>query len=234
MITNIYIIDDEAHAIKVIASHIRKTPGLALAGSSTDPLLALDEISRQRPDITFLDIDMPEISGITMAQLLNGLTTVVFSTSFRNYGPEAFQSGVADYLLKPVGYDLFLRCVQKIKNNLPAAPASTDISPNSFFVKGQARGKYHRISPAQVILIESEQHHCRITLPGEKITVPYSISTIMEKLPAPIFQRVHRAFIINIEKIRFIDTGAIHMENNETVPIGRNYRESFLQKINGS
>ena len=97
-----YVIDDEFHALELLIAFIAKTPGLELAGASTKPLAALPEIQNHPPDITFLDVDMPDLSGLDLAGLINRQTTVVFTTSYREFAPEAFEKEASDYLLKPI------------------------------------------------------------------------------------------------------------------------------------
>jgi two-component system LytT family response regulator len=135
MMLNAYIVDDERHAITVLAGFIARTPGIELAGSSTSPLAALGELGTlPPPDLLFLDIDMEELNGLEMVRMVDARTRIVLTTSFREYGPEAYALSVADYLLKPVSYERFLQCVQKLRQERsPQLPSASHMPP--FFVK---------------------------------------------------------------------------------------------------
>ena len=137
-----YIVDDESHSIEILKSFIEKTPGLELAGSSTDPLFALNEVMvAGPPDITFLDVDMPELSGLELAGLINEYTKVVFTTSFPEYAIDAFEIDAEDYLLKPIAYERFLKSIKKVKKNMLEKSPGNDQPDDFFLIKSEIKGK---------------------------------------------------------------------------------------------
>jgi two-component system LytT family response regulator len=218
------IIDDEQHAITLLSGFIAKTPGLSLVASFTDPLLALNAISSEPPVVTFLDIDMPGLNGLEFAGLVRGLTRIVFTTSFREFGPEAFDRDAADYLLKPVPYERFLKCIQKIKG---AAGNGNDAF---LLLKGNSKGKFHKVMPGEIIYIESELHYIHIHFRGqEPLKIHLTIPEIAARLPATDFIRIHRSFIINLKWLQAIEQNQVRMAGAPVLlPIGRDFRENFL------
>src|SRR6476620_4809192 len=120
-----YIVDDESHAVETLSAYIERVPGLSLIGSATNPLIALEEISGTvHPDITFLDVDMPQLSGIELAGLINDRTKVIFTTAFSDYAVAAFEKNASDYMLKPISFERFLTSVKKVTDNLPPRNAN--------------------------------------------------------------------------------------------------------------
>lgn len=227
-----FIIDDEAHALTVLSTFIQRTPGLILSGAETNPLVALQEIgvSLTPPDLIFADIDMPELNGLELAGILGSKSTMVFTTAFREYGPEAYALSAADYLLKPIGYDRFLSCIQKVRllkrtQLLPLAPEV------HFFVKSGNKGHLHKIIPAEVVYIEAALNYMHINSATEKISTHMNITEIQALLPTNQFVRVHKSFIVNIYRIKSFDQAIIKMDDQSAIPLGRAFRTSFLAII---
>jgi DNA-binding LytR/AlgR family response regulator len=226
-----YIIDDEFHAVEVLADYIGRTPGLQLSGSATDPVLALEEIHMQQPALVFLDLHMPGLSGMELAGILRGRARTVFTTSLRDFGPEAFELGVSYYLLKPISYEQFLKCIYKIKNENTVPAAAPAEEPFFFFVKSELKGRLVRIPAADIIYISSEQNYVHIHLAGETVKAYLTITELMEQLPDSMFGRPHRAYIVNLGCVRVVEPGQVRLANNAVVDIGPTYKEAFLQKL---
>lgn len=227
---SIFIIDDEQHAIDVLAAYIARTPGLSLSGSFTDPLQALEPMAERPPALAFLDIDMPGLNGIQFAGLTGKQTSIVFTTSFREFGPEAFEHGAIDYLLKPIAYDRFLKCIQKIKG------AGSHIPDPFLVLKGNAKGKFHKIIPEDILYIESELHYIHIYLKNQdSLTVHLTIPEIASRLGTGEFIRIHRSFIINLKWLQAVEQNQVRISGIPALlPVGRDFREPFLERLNGS
>lgn len=225
-----YIVDDESHAVDTIADYICRTPGLALVGSATDPVGALELLTVNPPQLIFLDVDMPGISGLEVAGLVAGKTCIVFITSFREFGPEAFELNAVDYLLKPISYERFLKCVQKVQQHLINTGLRKD--GNDFLlVKGDFKGKFIKIPVRDILYIQSSMHYVDIYLPGERITTYLTLARLEGRLPEDDFCRVHRSFIINLKQIKAIGKSSIRLETKELIPLGRRYRDEFFKRI---
>jgi two-component system LytT family response regulator len=232
MNTSCYIIDDELHAVEVLTDYVLKTPGLRVAGSATDPLTGLSEINSLQPGIIFLDIHMPGLSGIELARILNGSICIVFTTSLRDFGPEAFELGISYYLLKPIGYPQFVKCLQKIKTSVATGEQSVFKERFSFFVKSDTKGRLVRIIAHDIIYISSDQNYVHIHLPGETIKAYLTVTELMDNLPAELFCRPHRGYIVNLDHVRIVEAGMIRLSNNAVVDIGPTYREGFMERLN--
>jgi two-component system LytT family response regulator len=220
-----YLIDDELHAVDLLRSFINQTPGLVLAGQATRPLLALDEIRQLRPAVTFVDVDMPELSGLDLAGLINSFTKVVFTTSFREFGPEAFERDAVDYLLKPITYPRFLQCIEKLRRLAPAA------EPAYFLVKTGTKGVLQKIMTADINYISGLAAYVEIHLTVGKIVTYLSFSELLEQLPPARFSRIHKSFIVNHDYITAIDGGQVRLKGGQSLNIGRTYQAAFFEKL---
>lgn len=229
MIWTVYLIDDEAHALVVLADYISRTPGLSIVGTATNPLDGLHEISTgQPPDLVFADIDMPVISGLELADLLPASSQVVFTTSFPQYAVEAFEKAAADYLLKPFSYERFLKCIQKVRS----APTqqSSQMPEHTFYLKN-GKGNLYKIRPSRIIYLEAALNYVNIYMEEEKLTVYLTLKELEETLPDDMFLRVHKSFIINHHHIISVAPGKLQMSNQEQIPVGRLYQAALSAKL---
>jgi two-component system LytT family response regulator len=226
-----YVIDDEPHAVNILNSYIQKTPGLLLIGTALSPLIGLQEISAgQAPDLTFLDVDMPELSGLDLAAMINQQTTVIFTTSYREHAPEAFENDAADYLLKPISYERFLRSIQKVKTRLLREKAEKPY----FFVKSDMKGKMIRVSFADIRYISSIGNYVEIYLGKEKVIAYLTLSELDDLLPANQFYRIQKSVIVSSLFIQSIEQSQVRLLDQTMLPIGAQYKEAFLKEIRSS
>ena len=228
---NCYLIDDEKHAIALLTDFVGQTTGLMLSGSSTDPLAALGDLgSIAAPDIIFLDIDMPALSGLELAALAPASAMIVFTTSYREYGPEAFERNAADYLLKPISYERFLKCIQKIRYRL-ADERSLPPSADFFFIKDSIQGKMVKLYFYEVIRAEGFSNYIELHLQDRRILAYLSLNELAEQLPVRHFSRIHRSHIVNHDFIRSIEPGQVRLQDHIDLPIGRSYQVAFRDKM---
>lgn len=229
-----FIVDDEAHAIEVLARYVQKTPGLDLIGSEENPLLALEAISSGRvsPYITFVDVDMPQLSGLNLAGLISSHTHVIFTTAFPDYALQAFDKDATDYLLKPISYERFLRSIQKI----PAFTSRNTVpyeEERYFFIKTETKGKLARVDFEDITHIEALQNYVKIHMGAGTPTITYlTMKEIERDLPSSMFIRVHKSFIVNKTKVRGIEGNTITLDDKSSLPLGASYRNAFLERIN--
>jgi DNA-binding LytR/AlgR family response regulator len=230
-------IDDENLALDLIEDDILKVPFLQLVKKCRSAVEALDVLQTEQIDLLFLDIRMPDISGIQFLRSLPHKPLVIFTTAYDKYALEGFELDVIDYLLKPYSFERFLKAVNKAqeylaimeKNRVQTAAGESGFSGQFLFVKSDY--KLVKIEIAEIQYIESLKDYIKIIVGGKPILTLSSMKSIEEKLIAPDFIRVHRSFMVNIRKIRYISRGFV-MVGDKEIPIGDNYKEGFLQVIN--
>lgn len=229
-----YIIDDETHAIKSLKTYVEKTPLLHLLGYNENPLAALASFqeSSTYPDITFLDIDMPQISGLELSGMLNGHTAVVFTTAHPGFALEAFELNISDYLLKPIAYPRFLKCIQKLSEQVNAKRNSEkDPKEDFIYIQSEGKGKLIRIAINDIIVVESQKNYVAITTPVKKFLTYLTLTEIEEKLP-PVFLRISKSFIVNTSKINLVEGNKIVLNaSQERYAVGPGYRDAFTKHM---
>jgi DNA-binding LytR/AlgR family response regulator len=225
-----YVVDDEAGAIALLRDYIEKTPGLELIGSSLNPIAALDELTGPNaPDITFLDVDMRSLSGMDLAGMVNLYTTVVFTTAFPQYALEAFEKEAFDFLLKPITYERFAKCIQHAKRKRKlTAKNEYPIREDFFNIKSEIKGRMVKIKFAEVLYIEGAVNYIQIHTTGDKHMTYLTMKEIEHYLPKPLFARIHRSFIINVNYVKVIERNQIKMQNGDTLIMGDHYKKYFL------
>jgi len=228
--TTCYVIDDESHAINILLSYINQTPGLELVGSNDNPIKALEEISTLQPDIVFTDIEMPILTGTEVSKHFDKKIKVVFTTAHPGFALEAFELGSYDYLLKPIKYERFLQCVQRLKPELEKS-AITHEAPKHIYVQSGTKGQMARIKLEEILFIESLNNYIIIHLPDIKHIVYLTLKEMQHTLPEPNFSRIHKSIIINDDKIRLIEGNQVIIQDKIKLTIGNSYREYFFNKI---
>lgn len=226
-----YVVDDEPHAVETLASYIKKAPGLELAGSSNNPLEALELINNSiQPDITFLDIDMPQLSGLDLAGLISDRTAIIFTTAFPDYALGAFEKNAADYLLKPISFERFLTSVKKvsthIKTHIP------DPANDHIFIKTNIKGKVTRLNFSDIVYVESIKNYVIIFTADEKLITYLTMKELEAALPSERFFRVHKSYIVNADRIKTVNGVNILLQNNIPIPLGQIYKTALQDYIN--
>ncbi|MDN3548911.1 LytR/AlgR family response regulator transcription factor [Mucilaginibacter aquaedulcis] len=230
-----YIIDDEPHAVELLRNFVTMTPGLELAGTATDPLEALTIVSSGiPPQLIFLDVDMPELSGLDFAALVNHRSIIIFVTSYREYALEAFEQQAVDYLLKPISYERFLKCIQKIRRNINFGGSAVPGEGTFLFARGGVGNKYIKIDFNQISHITAALNYVEIHIKEQSVITYMSMTDILEKLPAADFSRIHKSHIVNHHFIASLDYGYLTTRTGNALPIGRVFRKEFHQKMKAS
>jgi len=229
-----YVIDDEFHAVETLSDLITSIPGLTLVGHATNPLVGLEYItSSSPPDLTFIDINMPELSGIELAALINPFTTVIFTTAYEKFAVEAFEKDALDYLLKPISRERFLKCITKFKKQ--QVKNNSHPEHDYFYIKGDTKGKVIRINIGEITYIEGALNYIIIHTTDGKHNITYlTMGEIQAYLPEHNFSRIHRSFIINNHKIKSITDSDVVLINNMTLTIGPVYKEPFFTRVNST
>lgn len=225
-----YIVDDEAEAIALLQEYIERTPGLELIGSSQNPLEALDVLTgKNAPDITFLDVDMRQLSGMELAGMVNLYTSVVFTTAFPEYALLAFDKEAFDFLTKPIDYERFVKCIQKAKRKIKKGSEPETADQHGFFnIKSEIKGRMVKIRFDEVMFIEGAVNYIQIHTTDEKHMTYVTMREIERHLPKTLFARIHRSFIVNIDFVKVIERAQLKLENGESLVMGDHYKQKFL------
>ncbi|MBS1533106.1 MAG: response regulator transcription factor [Bacteroidetes bacterium] len=227
-----YIVDNEDHAISLLTKHINKTPGLELVGSDTNPLEALEKITSGsiKADVCFLDIEMPQLSGLELAALIQRDTHVIFTTAHEQFALKAFDTDVIDYLLKPFEYPRFLKAIQKVQKLVADAPNTGERT--FIFIQSETKGKLIKVLFENIFFIEGAQNYLRIMLDDGGHLTYLSLKEMEDILPKTMFMRIHKSYIINLDKVSSVEGGMVHLNNEAAIQLGSTYKKDFLERIN--
>ncbi|NCI45231.1 LytR/AlgR family response regulator transcription factor [Sediminibacterium soli] len=231
------IVDDEQPAIDVLVTYVSQSPLLQLAGTFTNPLGALKMVSEDDIQLVFLDVQMPELSGMDFIHAINGKSQVILTTAYSEFALKGYDLDVVDYLVKPIRLPRFLQAVQKAAARIGDKKEAAEVipAPDHIFVKTGTRGKLQRISFAEIGYIEGMKNYVAFACGKQKILVYASMKEIEEHLPADRFMRVHKSFIIPINNITGIEGNTIHLKDVDTeILIGENYKAELMRVIGGN
>jgi len=230
MITSIAI-DDEPLALQLVTGYIEKTPGLTLAGRFDNPLDAMEFLSREAVDLIFVDIQMPDLTGLEFTRSLVKGPKVIFTTAYDKYALEGFRLEVVDYLLKPFSYEEFLKAVQKVQKLLKLERGVPDeVEANSEFLFLKSDYKIKRINFNDIQYIEGLKDYVKVyTIKSVKPVLSITTMKLLEsKLPGSKFMRVHRSYIVNLEKIDTIERSRI-VFGKTYIPVSDQYKDKFQE-----
>lgn len=238
------IVDDEPLALHVLEDYMSKIPFLQLVKSTTNPIEALTLVQQGNIDLVFLDVQMPELTGIQFLRIANGKAKVILTTAYPQYALEGYELDVIDYLLKPIAFDRFFKAVQKAQTLLqpaaqatvkPAEPVSVQQQQQDFlsdFIFVKTEHKIQKVYLNDILFIEGLKDYISIFTPAERIITLQNMKKMEDALPAKHFTRVHKSYIVSINKIDSIERSRICI-GDKIIPVGDTYREEFFKIIDG-
>nr|WP_321407555.1 LytTR family DNA-binding domain-containing protein [uncultured Carboxylicivirga sp.] len=232
-VINCLIVDDESAARDVLESHLSKIDQIKVVALCKNALEAFQRLTNQSIDLIFLDINMPEISGLDFAKAINRNCRVIFTTAYREYAIDGFDLKAVDYLLKPIAFDRLLQSVQKYLDETPQIHITSmeEIqSETNDFIFVRSDRKMVKISFNEILFIESLSDYIRIHLTDQTITTRETISNIEAKLPTANFIRTHRSFIVAIQHIKAFTHETVEIANHE-IPISRSYKNEVIERL---
>lgn len=240
-------IDDEPLALRQIKSYIDRTEELQLVALCSRASEAQQLLSEQGVDVLFVDINMPDVNGLDLVRSLENPPMIIFTTAYSEYAVEGFRLDAVDYLLKPFAYDDFERAVKKASSlhelyrmrdmqNMPEAELSEepteDKAEKRDYISIKADYKVHMVRYDEIIYVESVGEYVRLHLvDGSKMVTLVRLKNMESALPSSKFMRVHRSYIVNLDRVSSYARGKIYMDNDDDVPLSVNYREMFRQYI---
>ena len=227
------IVDDEPLAIEILENYVGKIEGLKLEGTFRNAVSAFTFLQQNKVDLIFLDIQMPKLSGIDFLRSLKHPPKVIFTTAFRDYAIEGFELEVADYLLKPIPFERFLKAVAKVMHQPhtePFASAPVNSKTEEDYVYFKVDKKMVKTKMSEILYIESIKDYVKVRTIDKEIITQQKISYLEESLPKQHFLRIHRSFIVNCDRIDAysatdIEIGKFH------IPIGRNYKNDVIRLL---
>jgi two-component system, LytTR family, response regulator len=231
------VVDDEPLALDIIADYISKVPFLKLVKTTISAIEGLSLVQNDEVDLVFLDVQMPELTGIQFLKIINGKCDVILTTAYSQYALEGYDLDVTDYLLKPIAFDRFYKAAQKVlqkkQDNSPAssptveAPVQNNLS-NFIFVKTEH--KIQKIYLDDILYIEGLKDYISIFTKTERIITLQNMKKMEETLPSISFVRVHKSYIIALDKIDSIERSRIQIRD-KIIPVGDTYRDYFFKLI---
>jgi DNA-binding LytR/AlgR family response regulator len=227
------IVDDEPLARQGMEMLIANIPSLQLMGSFSNPLAAADFLRKENVDLMFLDINMPELSGLDFLKALRDSPLVIFATAYPQYALESYELDAIDYLVKPIRVERFLKAVNKAENHLRLLQQEAKsshvekIEEDYVFIK--ADRKFFKVSFKDILYIEGLKDYVVIYTIDNKIITSMNVKTIAQQLPASTFARVSKSYIVNIRHINSFDNELVYINGNE-IPIGQSFKEDFLKQ----
>ena len=228
------IVDDEPLAVKLMESFVAKTPDLELLGSYTDSVEAINAIKELKPNLLFLDIQMPDLNGMELAHMIPNETRVVFTTAFKEYAFESYEVSALDFLLKPIRYNKFMVAVEKAKewfakSESPVSQHPSPITnhPSAIFVR--VDGELRNITISDIIYVNGMKDYVMFYLDSEPkpLITHLTMKAVEEMLPPEKFLRVHRSYIIAVDKIRKVDRNDCIYIGNEIIHVPDGYQDAF-------
>lgn len=229
------IVEDEPLARNLLTEYVAKIPDLHLVEACANPLAALEILRRQQIDILFLDIQMPEITGISFLKVLQKKPYVILTTAYSQYALEGYELDVVDYLLKPITFERFLKAVDKVNQRMQTSPKVVIQNPGKpaedfVFVKDGT--KLVRVTLSDILYVEGLKDYVTIHARGQKVVTLQRLKALEEQLPADRFIRIHHSYIVAIHAIDAVHKGEVKI-GTTLLPISESYRKSFREFIEG-
>lgn len=224
------VVDDEPLAVDLLAGYIQKTAGLQLVLKTTHVLDALQQVQEGKADLLFLDIQMPELTGIQFMKIMRNACQVIVTTAYSEYAMAGYEHDVTDYLLKPVTFDRFMIAVEKAKRRMQPAIGTAPVAQQAghIFIKSEYR--LQRVELSAILYIEALRDYIAIHTPQGKILSLESMRNMEDSLPGQNFIRIHKSYIINKDHIEYLERSKVVI-NKQYLPVGETYREGFMAKL---
>jgi DNA-binding LytR/AlgR family response regulator len=232
------VIDDEPLAREILQQHIAGVEALELTGTCSNAVEAISFLKEHPVDLLFLDIQMPQLLGTNFIRTLKNPPKVIFTTAFRKYAIEGFELDAVDYILKPISFERFLKAVNKVlemdfTSSKTPPPKEVQIEQPNSFLYFRADRKMVKIFFRDILFIEALKDYIKIVTDSKTIITKYVLSTLVEMLPASDFLRIHKSYIISINKIDSYNVDTIQIAKHE-LPIGRLYKLDVNRVLNAS
>ncbi len=233
---NVIIVDDEYLAQKLLQDYVSKVESLQLVATCSNAFEAMNALNDHQVDIMFLDIQMPDLTGLDLVKSLEQKPAVIFTTAYSEYAVDAFNLSVVDYLLKPFDFPRFIQAINKaIGTDQPKVPGgpqpeSDTISKSNDFITVKADYKLYKINYDDLLFIEGQHEYVTFHTTQRRITALFALKDLEELLPKDRFVRVHKSYIVSFKHIQDLDKSDVTVAGNK-VPVGASYRDELLSRL---
>lgn len=226
------VVDDEPLALDILESYIKKVPDLELVGKCSNALEASEFLKNHKVDLMFLDIQMPEITGLEFMRSLSNPPLVVFSTAYSEFAVEGFELNALDYLLKPVAFDRFNKTIERVREYMSLKKSdeveAPDLENDHIFIKSNQ--KQVKLSYDQIFYVEAFADYVKLYTAEKRYITLQTMKNMEQKLPKEKFIRVHRSFIVGLKYITSFNSSEVEI-GAVKIPVGKNYKDEFLLKL---
>ena len=241
------IVDDEPLAVRLLESFVNKTPDLQLAGSFTDSVEAINVIKELKPDLLFLDIQMPDMSGMELAHVVPAETKIIFTTAFKEYAYESYEVSALDFLLKPIRYNKFISAVEKARqwfghklnnqnnqNNQNIQNTQKESHGKQETVFLRVDGEFRQVALSKIIYVCGMKDYVMFYLSDEKrpLITHLTMKSVEDMLPSTLFMRISRSYIVALDKIKSVDRNECVYIGDEIIKVTDAYHERFISYLN--
>ena len=241
------IVDDEPLAVRLLESFVNKTPDLQLAGSFTDSVEAINVIKELKPDLLFLDIQMPDMSGMELAHVVPAETKIIFTTAFKEYAYESYEVSALDFLLKPIRYNKFISAVEKARQwfghnqnnqntlntqNFQNIQKEPHGKQETVFLR--VDGEFRQVALSKIIYVCGMKDYVMFYLSDEKrpLITHLTMKSVEDMLPSTLFMRISRSYIVALDKIKSVDRNECVYIGDEIIKVTDAYHEKFISYLN--
>lgn len=229
---NCLIVDDEQHAIELLEMHLKKVPYVTIKATFTDALKAIEYLHTNEVDLIFLDVNMPDISGIEFIKVMNKKINIIIVSAFREYALEGFEHEVVDFILKPVSFDRLLRSLQKARPVQPAKEKEVAENAEYIVLKTDSKNKLYKVDFDDIVYVEGLKNYVSVITSTQKIVTLLNIKSLEDQLPKERFIRVHKSYIVSLNRVKSVDGNQIFLKDiKEAIPVSETYKAAFFNLL---
>jgi len=223
------IVDDEPPATRILKSYVEKVSFLEEIGVFNDSLKALEFLSLNKVDVVFLDIQMPQLTGLQLSKIISKDVKIIFTTAYSDFALEGFELNAVDYLLKPIAFERFYQAVSKLNTEVKTEIVATN--PAEFiFVKTDGKNKFQKVMLNAILYVESLQNYVCVHTSKQQIITHSSLKNVVESLPQNDFIQIHKSYVVALKHVESTDNFSVFI-NSKELPIGATYKDVFFERI---
>lgn len=224
------IVDDEPPATRILENYIGKVNFLEKVGVFNDSLKALEFLNKESVDVVFLDIQMPQLTGLQLSRIISKNIKVIFTTAYPDFALEGFELNAVDYLLKPISFERFYQAVSKLNSEPKTETVIAQNSPDFIFVKTDGKNKFQKVFLSDILYVESLQNYVCIHTSKQQIITHSSLKNVIESLPDNDFIQTHKSYVVSLQHIESTDNFSVFV-NGKELPIGATFKDAFFEQI---